>query len=187
MKRILITLLLLCAPAWAQDGNVLIEYALVRTTNPPAKKLVDTAAWSKDLAAGKHQVLNQGSVSTTFGKNAYAMMGRKVPFHYYDPRVEAPQVQYIDEGFKLDCKPKKAANGLVLLEVRIDQQKLEGSGGNLEESDQFVCESTVLMKRGQTAIVGSTKGALTARQLAILFPGTTFSEDTSVLLTVTLK
>jgi hypothetical protein len=165
----------------------MVEFSLLQSGSPPERKLLDTATWNKELQSGRHKVLDRGSIAARWGQSAYAMMGKKVPITYFDPRAGASQVQYTDAGFKINCKSRQGPGNNVLLEVRMNQTRLTGTGDRLEEVDGFVAESTVMLKRGQTAVLATSRGVLTSRYLGSAFPEITFGEETTIFFTVSVK
>ena len=181
IPTLLVLIAVLCGPALAQP--LAVRFTLLQTSKPPARKLMDNASWRKELQSPTYQVLDSGTCSAE-GKEAYAFMGRKLPISYYDPRAEAAQVQYTDVGFKIDCKPRNLGNGLVEVEVRIEKTQLVETDGNATSG--FIADTRVVMKRGQTAVVATTRGVTTKTYLGAAYPNLPFGEETTVLFALTL-
>jgi hypothetical protein len=179
----LLLLLSVAPPAYAQE-NLQVEFSLIKTSNAPQRHLLDTAEWNKQIVSGRHQVLDRGGVSGRMEQEMYTNMGRKVPFAFEDPRAASYQVQYVDAAFKIDCKARPEGDR-IRVEVRAEQSRMAGNGQGLEPSDSFVVESICLLKRGQTAIIGSSQGALTSRFLGKIAPG--LGADETILFAVSIK
>lgn len=180
-------LFLVASPSWAQTGDYQVEFSLLKSETPPQKRLLDSATWDKELQSGRHKVLGRGSVAGRSGQDAMTMIGKMVPMTYFDPRASDPQVQYVDVGLKLYCKSRLGPDNSILLEVRMDQRHLAGTGERLEEIDGLAADSTVMLKKGQTAILATSRGVLTSRYLGSAFPEITFGEDTTIFFTVGVK
>lgn len=179
---LMVMVMVLAGSVLAQPLSV--RYSLVQTTRPPVKKLMDNASWRQELESPACKVLDSGSCSATWKEEAYAFMGRKLPIPYYDPRAEASQVQYTDVGFKIDCKPRPLANGLIELEVRIEKTQLVEADGNATSG--FITDTRVVMKRGQTAVLSTTRGLATKTYLGAAYPNLPFDEATTVMIVLTL-
>lgn len=171
----------------AQPGTYQVEYQLVKAASQPAKMLLESEQWLKDLSSNKMQLLESGGVAAIFGEDSYSQSGIKVPIPYRDPRVDGYQVQYIDEGFKIDCSASPYENGLIKVVTRVTKATLAPDAISAYGQDTFLCDSTVLMRRGQTAILTTTRGMVTGEYLNKMYPGTTFGENDTVLLAITLR
>jgi hypothetical protein len=169
------------APVLAQESAPSIEYTLVLSSRPPKSRLMDNATWARE--AGQAKVLDRASCATNWGRESYTFMGRKLPITFFDPRAEASQVQYTDVGFKMECKPRQRKDGRIDLELRMERsQLLEANARNA-----FVAESSLVVGRGQTAVLATTHGLATSTYLGTVYPGQTMSEDSTIMMVVTVR
>lgn len=168
----------------AEAEPLILDYAIVYTTSPSVKKVWDPAAWAKEVASGRYKILDQGTCAAKWDGESSAFMGRNMPSSYYDPRAEASQVQYTKVGFRLDCTPKSLPGGLVLLSLRIEKSQLLDVGG---ARDAFTTDSQILLKKGQTAVVGTTRGVMTGTYLSAAYPRLPLGDDVSIMLTISAR
>ena len=188
MKRLFLLLLLVCWAATsvaAQDQPVVLEFELVHSEAAPQRRILDTEVWRREISAGKHRVLESGRSVGAPGQDALVHIGVKRPVAYHDPRVGASQVQYTDLGFKADWTPKLLANGIV--EVNIRTEKAQLVQPDLPTSTVYLQEAIVHLKRGQTAILAGTRGVLTAKYFAPLYPEVKFGENSTMMLVISIK
>ncbi len=185
---VLLALLLLSFQAvTAQQGFYEVEYEFVKTSAQPAKLLLDANEWRQYVSSDKANLLDSGTLTSTFGEECLNMSGLKVPIPYRDPRVDGYQVQYIDEGFKLDCTATPHENGMIKVVTRVGKSSLSPDAASAYGQDTFLCDTTILLRRGQTAILTTTKGLVTKQYLSKVYPGTTFGENETVLLAITIR
>lgn len=189
MIRVLFSVLLLSFLSSAVVAQEVLraEYSLVHSTTAPQKRVYETSAWAQQQAKGRHTTLSSGSALLTMGEDSLTHLGKKLPFPYYDPRTESSQVQYLDVGFKIDCQANPTSDGRVLLRVRLVQSALSSDPQTPNSSNTFHSESTLLLQRGQTAIVALAQGPLTQRFLEPIYPNSSWSEGDAAMLIVTLR
>lgn len=187
-----ICLLLCCyfislgSPALAQNSdNYVLDFELVYARTPLQRRIYDTTTWLEDAQAGRHTALDSGRVVGQAGKDSLGHLGSKRPIVYFDPRVGASQVQYTDLGLKADWKPTPLGNGMIELDIRTEKSQLVQPA--LPTSTVFLQEAKVHLKRGQTAVLASTRGVLTAKYFGSLYPDVKFDEDCVVMLVVSLR
>ena len=178
--------LALSAPSLAQSGeNFVLDFELVYAKSPLQRRIYDTSSWLKDAQAGRHTALESGRTVGLAGQDSLGHLGSKRPMVYYDPRVGASQVQYTDLGLKADWKPVPLGNGLIEIDIRTEKgQQVQP---DLPTSTVFLQEAKVHLKRGQTAVLASTRGVLTAKYFEKLYPDIKFDEDSVVMLVISLR
>lgn len=178
--------LLLSSTSLGQEGETyVLDFELVTTKAPLQKRIYDTESFLKESRAGRLTTLETGRSLGVAGKSSLGHLGAKRPIVYFDPRVGAAQVQYTDLGFKSDWKPTPKGNGLVQLDIRTESAQLVQP--DLPTSTVFIQEAKVWLKRGQTAVLATTRGVLTEKYFGTLYPNIEFDEDSVVMLVVSLK
>jgi hypothetical protein len=179
----LLLLLLAFAPAVLAQEPPVVEFSLVVGPQAPDARVLSNAAWAKELQKGRWKVLERGSTATNWEEKSYAFMGRKLPITYFDPRAEAAQVQYIDVGFLIECRPRALADQTIDLEIRIEKSQLLADNAKTA----FVGDSRILVKPGQTVVLGATRGVVTATYLGSVYPEQSFDQNAAVLMIVSVK
>ncbi len=162
-----------------------LDFELVHTKTPPSRRILDSEVWRKETQSGRFTILESGRTLGSAGMDSLGHIGSKRPVAYFDPRVGASQVQYTDLGFKADWKPSPLENGSVEVDIRVEKSQLVTA--TLPTSTVFVQEAKVHLRRGQTAVLASTRGVLTAKYFGTLYPEISFGEDSAVMLVVSLK
>lgn len=162
-----------------------LDFELVHTKTPPSRRILDSDVWRKEVQSGRFTVLESGRTIGSAGMDSLGHIGSKRPIAYFDPRVGASQVQYTDLGFKADWKPSPLPDGTVEIEIRMEKGQLVKP--DLPTSTVFIQEANVFLRRGQTAVLASTRGVLTAKYFGTLYPEVSFGEDSAVMLVISLK
>ncbi len=191
MALCLFLLVTFLAPARAKETPspttppFVLEFELVHSKNPPARRVLETETWHKEIQTARSSVLESGRSISGAGIRTLVHIGLKRPFVYFDPRVSGSQVQYTDLGFKADWKPQPLENGLCEVDIRIEKAQLVKP--ETSTSYVYVHEGKVMLRRGQSAIVSTARGLLTAKYFGSLYPEAGLKEDSTVMLVISLK
>lgn len=113
--------------------------------------------------------------------------GVKNPISYIDPRANMYQVQYTDNGMKLDINVRPHSDGSIVVESRPERSSIYPHPEHPERSAVFIVESTVTMKPGQSAVLGAIRGPLALKQLQAQYPAAQFTDSDYFLITVTVR
>lgn len=187
----LLCLIFFPAPVMAQDqprppmAPFVLDFELIHTKTPPTRRILDSEVWRKETQSGRFTVLESGRAIGSAGMDSLGHIGSKRPVSYFDPRVGASQVQYTDLGFKADWKPNPLSDGSVEIEIRMEKSQLIKP--DLPTTTVFIQEAKVFLRPGQTAVLASTRGVLTAKYFGTLYPEVNFGEDSAVMLVISLK
>lgn len=185
MRKLLLCLLLLTLPCFAQDGWK-VELQLVRFPDFRGKLdyLMELSQWQSQLKAG--EVLETGFTPMTLDKESAFFLGRKFPITYSDARAGMTQVQYVDIGFKGSFHPKVLGDGRVQMDCVIEKRALGDEKLPLPTVDNFSCQSVLLLKPGQVAIASVSRGLIGIRYLKGIY-NRTFSEKDTFVWAVTAR
>jgi len=191
--RVFVLTLALAAIAWAQPAKMWrLEVQLVRV---PAShsglatcQILDDGEWTSHLRAGHAQILESGSLLGAQNRDGLSMVGGKVPIGYHDPRTGSYQVQYIDSGWKVDAKINEHKPGVLEVECVTSHALLAGdSPAGMPEQDVLRFNSFVLLKPGQTALVGAARGRLSSQYVKKVLPSQPISESDTILFALTVS
>lgn len=185
MRRLILCFLLLTLPCFAQEGWR-AELQLVRLPNFQGKLdyQMDAAQWKAQLQSG--EILETGYTPMTLDKECSFYLGRKYPITYTDPRAGMSQVQYVDIGFKGDLTPKLLGDGRIQLDCLIEKSTMGDDKLPLPSTDNFRCQSTLLLKPGQVAIASVSRGLVGIRYLKSMY-NRQFSEKDTFIWAVTTR
>lgn len=185
MKRILILLALLTSlvgaaenPPWRIEVQIL---RLAAGTALGPDRLLEMNEYEKLARSG--QVLESGM---PLGLTGDVMMGSKVPVTYFDPRAGAPQVNYVDSGFKVDTQTTILGDR-ARIECFVSQVSITPDTNlPLSPQDGFKSYSSLLLRPGQVALASTTRGKLTAQYLRGCYPQVSFHENDTLIVAVLL-
>ena len=109
---------LLTLPSLADENNFAYTFQVLRASEAPQKKICSSEAWQKFLAKPGTSIVEELGGSVVFNRPFLLHPGIKVPLPYTDPRAGMSQVQYTDQGFKLDTRVNKRPDGLLEISAR---------------------------------------------------------------------
>lgn len=143
--------------------------------------------WQRHIEKGDIQVIESGSVLSSMNQEMQMMLGKKVPIIYTDPRANGTQVNYIDDGFKLQVKAEEISPDQIRLNCMPQRSALNDPGNVHQGQNVFKAWTALVLKPGQVGLVSSTRGILSARYLKKVFPGTVFGEKDTLVMTLRVR
>lgn len=189
--KFVIGLLALTATARAAEGPPCqIEVQVIRlSANSKIRAgagLRDAEEWKQALASGDAQLLEGSAQTGQLVDSNLVFIGDKVPIYYADPRVNGYQVQYIDGGFTVDCRPTEVAGGMLKVDCKVQEWAVV-DGIPHPNQEGYRLQTSFLVRPGQVAIVGSTLGRFTAPALKAAYPKVTFGENDRIMFAISVR
>ena len=139
-------------PASRQSGSGFNNLAIGGFIRSP---LIFSATLNMLISNSDVKVLSTPRVVTVSGQEAQCLIGDRFPVVYFDPRAGQFQVQYVDIGVKLICKPTVTADGYVSMELRPSVSVLRGLiQGQFPQTGETSVSTKVRVKDGDTYIIG---------------------------------
>lgn len=178
---------LLTLPSLADENNFAYTFQVLRASEAPQKKICSSEAWQKFLAKPGTSIVEELGGSVVFNRPFLLHPGIKVPLPYTDPRAGMSQVQYTDQGFKLDTRVNKRPDGLLEISARGERSISNPHPTSESRISSIIFESETLMRRGQVAIFGCAQGPMVERLIKDQFPAGTFRPGDWVILAVTIE
>jgi len=189
--RFVIGLLALTATARAAEGppcqiDVQVVRVSASSTLRAGAGLREADESKHALASGDVQILESSSQTGQLTDSNLVLVGDKIPIVYAEPRTNGYQVQYIDGGFVVDCRPTEVAGGQLRVDCKIQEWGLlEGIPHPNQEG--YRAQTTFLVKSGQVAVVASTHGRFCAQALKTAYPKVVFGENDRILFAVSVR
>lgn len=150
----------LTQPSWAQEKSYDVTVQFVRATSAPQQFLYDAKAWFAKTDSAAFRVVSEHVFQAKDDKDSLIHVGRKAPIVYKDPRADGYQVQYTDQGMKCDIQVTALSHGMLKVQVRPEHSVASPTTSFPDGVEVMLVESTFVMKRGQTVILGTTEGIL---------------------------
>ena len=148
-------------PVWSQPAKgVSVTLQVVKSPSPLSRKVFDNKSWYSKVDSQAFQVIGELVFDTRFGKDSLQHVGRKMPIVYKDPRADGYQVQYTDHGIKCDVTVNELTGGLLKVQIRPEMSKAAPNKVFPDRVDAMIAETTLVMRRGQTVILSSSRGIL---------------------------
>lgn len=189
MKKIAIVFLLALvfsvAPATSEETyNYTVE--LVKCSKTPSKRVLSKSAWKSFLKQSGAIVLDSAQGVTQDSAPSLVHEGLKSPISYKDPRADMYQVQYVDLGFKIDITIKRQTDGTLYMLSRGERSVASPIPEQPKRASVVIYESGITMKRGEAAVMASTKGVMNVKYLKSHFPDIPVTESDYLMMVITV-
>lgn len=150
-------------------------------------QICDGAQWDALCRADHAELLEDLVVNSLTGIESQVHLGNKRPFTYVDPRAQRAQVNYVDVGCKVDVRADPSGDGGYDIKVLPELSSYASNDpGNLEPTDVLKASTAVMLRPGEVAVVGATRGAWTSRVLGANYPQEHLGSNDTVLIVIRL-
>lgn len=181
--------LLMSVAVMAADGGppCAVEIHMLKASSDACNlHIIDPAELRRRLAAGELQDLESYTANGCMNDYISILVGGKYPISYADPRAGGFQVQYVDTGLKMNLQVAPSGDRL-RVDASVDRVALVDPAATYSSQDGVIATSTMLLKSGQTGVIMSTRGRLTAQFLKRSYPKVSLSENDTILIAVSVR
>lgn len=181
--------LLMSVAVMAAEGGppCIVEIHMLKASSDASNlHIIDPGEMRRRLAAGEFQELESYTANGCMNDYIAILVGGKYPISFTDPRAGGFQVQYVDTGLKMHLQVSPSGDRL-LVDASVDRVALVDPAAPYSSQDGVIATSTMLLKSGQTGVIMSTRGRLTAQYLKRSYPKVTLSEKDTILIAVSVR